>query len=402
MRHCLLYIVGQLGVGGYERQLYYLLRTIDRARYRPVVAVWNFHEDAPYTAQLRSLGVPLIAMPNNASAAAKMRALHETVKKVEPEVVHSYSFYTNFAAHWAARGTGAVSIGSLRSDFKLDKKAAGLWRGALCARWPRFQISNNLLAVSAARAARGFFTPARLAFVRNGLDLEKFPQKPPQTNGLAKLLGIGSLLPVKRWDRLITAAAELKRHGLRFHLQIAGEGPLREELRRLADESGLADQVELLGYVPDVSSLLSEAALLAHTSDTEGCPNSVMEAMACGRAVVATDVGDIPRIVEDGKTGFVVGSRDRGGLVSSLERLIRDPAECRRMGDLGRARAEQEFSLERLAAETLAAYREAGWQEGRKLEHKRWRNNAFRDRFSTTHLARKIATTGGRRAMGRK
>jgi glycosyltransferase involved in cell wall biosynthesis len=294
-----------------------------------------------------------------------MRALRKLVLNVEPEVVHSYSFYTNFAAHWAARGTGAVAVGSLRSDFKLDKKAAGLWRGALCARWPRFQISNNLLAVSTALAGRGFFTPAQLAFVRNGLDLEKFRKQPLQTSGLAKLLGVGSLLPVKRWDRLIMAAAELKRRGHRFHLQIAGEGPLRKPLRKLADESGLAGEVELLGYVPDVSSLLSKTTILAHTSDTEGCPNSVMEAMACGRAVVATAVGDVPRIVEDGKTGFVVAPTDSGALVSSLERLIRNPEECRQMGELGRAKAEQEFGLQRLAAETLDAYHEAGWRKHR-------------------------------------
>jgi glycosyltransferase involved in cell wall biosynthesis len=87
--------------------------------------------------------------------------------------------------------------------------------------------------------------------------------------------------------------------------------------------------------------------------------------MACGRAVVATAVGDIPHIVEDGKTGFVVGRQDPDALVSSLERLISNPGECRRMGDLGRAKAEQEFGLQRLAAETLAAYREAvGWRTG--------------------------------------
>jgi glycosyltransferase involved in cell wall biosynthesis len=400
MKHSLFYIVGQLGVGGYERQLYYLLRTIDRARYCPIVAVWNFLEDAPYTAKLQSLDVPLITLPNNGSAVAKLRMLREIVLNIKPEVVHSYSFYTNFAAHWAAHGTSAVAVGSLRSDFKLDKKAAGLWRGALCARWPRFQISNNLLAVSTAQGAGGFFTPAQLAFVRNGLDLKKFPKQPLQMNERARLLGVGSLLPVKRWDRLITAAAELKRRGLHFHLQIAGEGPLREELRRLADQSGLAGEVELLGYVPDVSSLLSEATLLAHTSDTEGCPNSVMEAMACGRAVVATDVGDIPRLVEDGKTGLVVRRHDSDALVCSLERLIKNPGECRRMGELGRAKAEQEFGLQRLATETLAAYRKAGWIEGRQVEQRRYRHG-FQERFTSTHLAQRVTTTCKRRAVGR-
>jgi glycosyltransferase involved in cell wall biosynthesis len=173
-------------------------------------------------------------------------------------------------------------------------------------------------------------------------------------------------------------------------------------LRQLADHSGLAGEVELLGYVPDVSSLLSETALLAHTSDTEGCPNSVMEAMACGRAVVATAVGDIPRIVEDGVTGFVVGAGDSGALVNSLERLIRNPGECRRMGELGRAKAEQEFGLLRLASETLAAYHQAGWLEGRQLEHRRYPHHAFRDRFTSADLAQRATTPGKRRTLDRR
>jgi glycosyltransferase involved in cell wall biosynthesis len=98
-----------------------------------------------------------------------------------------------------------------------------------------------------------------------------------------------------------------------------------------------------------------------HTSDSEGCPNVVMEAMACGRAVVATDAGDVPTLVEDGKTGFVVPRGDEATLLARLVTLMTDHDLCRRMGEAGRAKAEQQFGLDRLVSETLAAYRAMGW-----------------------------------------
>lgn len=88
----------------------------------------------------------------------------------------------------------------------------------------------------------------------------------------------------------------------------------------------------------------------------------VMEAMACGRAVVATDVGDARRLVQEGRTGFVVPRGDAEGLADRVARLVEDPCLCRRMGEAGRERAEREFGLDRLVDETLAVYRSEGWR----------------------------------------
>jgi glycosyltransferase involved in cell wall biosynthesis len=170
-------------------------------------------------------------------------------------------------------------------------------------------------------------------------------------------------LPIKRWDRLVSAAVALRRGGFDFLLRIAGEGSLRESLQRQAQDQGLADCVEFIGYVDDIPGLLSEATFLVHTSDSEGCPNAIMEAMACGRAVVATDVGDAPSLVQDGKTGFAVPCGDDTMLADRMATLITDRDLCRRMGEAGRAKAEREFGLHRLAAETLATYRAAGWKD---------------------------------------
>jgi glycosyltransferase involved in cell wall biosynthesis len=355
--------VGQLGVGGLERQLCYLLETMDRERYRPAVVVWNFREEDFYVPFIRQLEVPLHSLGSSVSGTGKLMAFRRMVMQIRPEVVHSYSFYTNFAAWWATLGTNAVAVGTVRSDFAYAKRESGALLGRLSARWPRTQIFNSSVAKKAACCDRSLFVPKQLSLVRNSVDLECF-RSVRLTNGRRpRIVGVGSLLPVKRWDRLIQAASVLKERGFDFCVQIAGSGPLREKLQRQAAELGIADRISLLGHVKDIPGFLGEATFLTHTSDSEGCPNVIMEAMASELPVVATDAGDTPLLIEEGKTGFVVGRGDNATLVERMATLLRDGALRVRMGKAGRAKAEGEFGLDRLVTETLSAYRTAGWKD---------------------------------------
>ena len=357
----LLYLIGELVQGGAEQQLCYLLQAMDRERYSPRVVVWNYREEDVNIPQIRTLGVPLHSFPSIHSA-AKLRVFRHMVRRLKPEVVHSYSFYTNFAAYWAARGIRAVAVGSVRGDFTMEKKEAGPLLGHLSARWPRNQIYNSSSAAEMCRLAQGFFVPKRLSVVRNGLDMERFRSSPPAVDGRARIVGVGSLLPVKRWDRLLRVAAELKQSGFDFLIQIAGDGGLRGLLEQQTRDLGVTDCIEFIGYTDNIPGLLANARFLVHTSDSEGFPNVVMEAMACGRAVVATDAGDVPSLVADGKTGFVVPRGDEATLLARTVTLMTDYDLCRRMGEAGRAKAEQHFGLDRLVSETLAAYRTMGWK----------------------------------------
>jgi glycosyltransferase involved in cell wall biosynthesis len=358
----LLYLVGQLGAGGSERQLYYLLNTIDRKRFRPELVVWSFRNDDTYVRKVRKLGIPLHSFPNTLNATRKLLAFRHLVMRIRPEVLHSYSFYTNVAAWWATRGTSTIAIGSSRGDFVSEKKESGLLLGRLSARWPRDQICNNFMAATAARRAHTLFAPSRVAVVRNGIDLQNFRMLPLLMDHV-RILGVGSLLQYKRWDRLLKVAVSLKQRSLDFVVEIAGGGPLRESLEKQAQDLGLLDRVRFTGHTDNVSASLAGSTFLAHTSDTEGCPNVVMEAMACGRAVVATDPGDIPSLIDNGKTGFVVRCGDDEALADRMAELITDRELCRCMGRAGRAKAEREFGLDRLVSETLAAYQAVGWRD---------------------------------------
>jgi glycosyltransferase involved in cell wall biosynthesis len=361
-RKCrLLYLVGQLGVGGLERQLYLLLQNMDRDRYRPGVVVWNFNRNDSYASLVQKLGVPLHSFPCSITAAGKMLALRRMVYELKPEVIHSYGFYTNIAAAWASLGTKIIAIGGVRSNFTNDRRSCGILLGNLCARWPRNQIFNNFAAAKRVLNSGSLFTPARVFVVPNGLDLQQFTKIPLSSNRQVRIVGVGSLLHYKRWDRLLRAAAALKKSGLDFLVEIVGDGPLRESLERQARGLELSDRVRFVGHTNNVSGFLSSSTFVAHTSDVEGCPNTVMEAMACGRAVVATDAGDIPLLIEDGQTGFVVRRGEDEQFTERLATLINDRELCRKMGDAGRTKAEREFALPPLIEETMAAYRAAGW-----------------------------------------
>ena len=359
-----LYVVGQLRLGGLERQLYYLLANLDHKRYRPTVFVWNLDPSDRYYHAIKALKIEIYGFPREWSSLSKLRGFRNLARNTVPEVIHSYSFFTNFAAYYAAWGTRAVPIGSIRGDFARAKAESGFMRGALNARWPHCQISNSQRSADAAEYATNLFTPRKLFVVRNGLDMSQFrcvDDTPGQRHYVA---AVGSLFPVKRWDRLLRAIQGVKK-GMtgEIHFRIAGDGPLRLVLEKQAEALGISEVVEFLGAIHDVPAFLREAKFLVHTSESEGCPNVVMEAMACGRAIVAMDAGDIPYLVEDGETGFVVQQGDEGALVERISQLLRDEKQWIRMGLAARAKAEQQFGVEHLVSETLDAYRAAGWKE---------------------------------------
>ena len=362
MKCRVLYLIGQLGPGGAERQLLYLLKGMDRNRYRPEVVVWNFRQDDMHVQMFRALNICLHSFPTLQSKISRLRGLRHLVRKLNPEVVHSYSFYTNFAAWWAARDSNAIPIGSIRQDFVTERRMSGMALGRLSARLPTVQISNSLAAQKAVEQSAGLFKPSHVHVIQNAINIDGTRVHSPTQNGCS-LLAVGRLYPEKRWDRLLKAIALLAARKIAFSVRLAGDGPLLKELQSQARHLGVDGLVEFLGVRHDVPMLLNESSFLIHTADAEGCPNVVMEAMACGRAVVATDAGDVPRLVENGKTGFVVHRGDDLKLVDCMARLIADRDLARRMGEAGRIKAEREFGLDRLVSKTLAAYRAAGWKD---------------------------------------
>jgi glycosyltransferase involved in cell wall biosynthesis len=349
--------------GGAEQQICYLMQGMDRSRYRPVLVVWNYLETDVNVQNVRALGVPIIGYPLGVPSHRKLYEFIQLTRRLAPEVVHSYSFYVNFAASCAARAAGAIAIGSVRNELDmphmLDKRPV---IGRLCACFPRRQISNSRMAAKQIMGNGNRFQPKDLTVVSNGLDMDRFLESPVPMSHPHLILGIGSLVSFKRWDRLLRIAQELKRRGLPCIVQIAGDGPLRAELQTLAADLQVADITRFLGYRHDIPDLVARARVVVHTSDGEGTPNAVMEGLASGRPVIATDAGDVRRLIQDGVTGFVVPRDDSDALLARVIDVVTDDSLAVRLGRAGRDYAEREFSLSRLVERTFDVYRTAGWR----------------------------------------
>jgi GalNAc-alpha-(1->4)-GalNAc-alpha-(1->3)-diNAcBac-PP-undecaprenol alpha-1,4-N-acetyl-D-galactosaminyltransferase len=162
------------------------------------------------------------------------------------------------------------------------------------------------------------------------------------------IVAMGQFKAAKRFDMLISAFASLGQHCSRWHLVILGDGELRSELEKLADELGITDQILLPGQVKKPHTVLAQASIFVLSSRFEGFPNALCEAMACGLAVIATDCPSGPReIIRDGVDGILVPNEDVNALASAMARLMADEDERRRLA----ARAPEiteRFGLEKV------------------------------------------------------
>lgn len=168
-------------------------------------------------------------------------------------------------------------------------------------------------------------------------------------------LQVGNLKAQKDPLTFVRGAVEAGKRLHRAHFWIAGDGPLRQEVERIAREGGIADRFHVLGWRRDVPDLLAAADVLVLTSRFEGLPIAVLRGMAAGLPVVATSVDGTPEAVADGESGLLLRPGDVSALAEHLVALGRDPFRRRSMGHAGRSRSAA-FTEERAALETLRVY----------------------------------------------
>jgi glycosyltransferase involved in cell wall biosynthesis len=209
------------------------------------------------------------------------------------------------------------------------------------------QITSAVICVSEREHGRGVearaCTAARALVIPNAVDVTRFgPHVGNVVPGPVELLSIGRLAAPKDFATLIDAVAALPRGSVT--LRILGDGPDRDELEGRVAQLGLTEWVTLEGTVDDVAPALARADLFVLSSRSEGMPMSVLEAMAAGLPVVATDVGGVSELV-DADTGVVVPPADASALAEALARLVGDADACRRLGAAGRTRVAARFAL---------------------------------------------------------
>jgi len=235
----------------------------------------------------------------------------------------------------------------------------------------RLRKPDALIAVADAVAhalVEGGVPQHRVTTVRSGIAQGMAPSDGEGTE-VRERLGISNgdcvvgivahILPHKGYDDLIHALALVKEKVPHVRCMIVGETPRKRFLQRLlqlAERLSVRDRLTLAGVQEDVAPFLRAMDLFVLPSHTEGLPITILEAMAAGRPVIATSVGGIPEVVRDGETGLLVPERDPRRLADAVLRLLETPGLAKAMGEAGRKRIEEAFTLEREARQTSLLY----------------------------------------------
>jgi len=340
------FLAASLGQGGAERQLFYSLQALRRSGALPRLLCLGHGEF--WEERIKNLGVPVIFAGQAKSKLGRLFQIMVELRKDPPAIFHSQHFYTSAYVGVAGRLLRLPAIGSLRSNGIMDVQDSGPIGGWLSLHFPKLITANSHAAMRYA-LERGI-APGRLHFLPNIVDTEKFKPTACRSDSSVRLIIIGSLIQCKRFDRFLSVLARLRKEmKQRITGLIVGAGPLKAQLERQAQALGLLPSaVEFSGSVPDVAVLYQTADICVLTSDFEGTPNVLLEAMASGLAVVATKIGGVPDIVRQGENGFVVEPGNEEDLCAALASLINNSQLRSEMGQKGRDYVEANHSLKRL------------------------------------------------------
>ena len=293
--------------------------------------------------------------------------LSRLIKQLRPDVIHAHD------PHGVAMAALALSMwmgGSRRAPFAPPLVAARRvdfhLQGNALSRWKYRQVDCFICASDAIRhMLMSDGIPAdRVVTVHEGIDLGRVEAAPAADLHAdlwlphhAPIVGnVAALVPHKGQRHLIEAAAIVLTKVPDARFVIAGEGELRDALERQIKERRLEKHVFLAGFRPDILSVHKAFDIFVMSSITEGLGTSLLDAMACGKPVVATTAGGVPEVVGDGTTGLLVPPRDHDAMAAALVTLLQDDALRRRMGLAGEARVRERFSAERMVRDTSEVY----------------------------------------------
>ncbi len=362
MKIRILHVIATLDPAGAENQLVRLALGLDRARFSCFVCCLT--RGGALEEKLLRGGIPCVILHKQAKCdPLVLFRLTRLVRKLRPHIVHTWLFTSN------AYGRTAAILGGAPVRVTSELSVDGWKRG------PYLAVDRLLLpftdAVTVnAEAVRRFYAskehvpPSRMVLIRNGIDLAVFRPRPREQArtqfGLppeaAVIGGAGRLDPQKGFGFLLEAMPLVRAEVAGARLIIAGEGHERRRLEDQVDRLGLRECVRLLGHVEDMAGFMSAIDVFALPSLWEGLPHVVMEAMACGRPVVAARAGGADELVEEGATGHLVEPRSPTALAGALVRLLRRPDETRTMGARAQAVARKEFDFMKMVRQTEALY----------------------------------------------
>ena len=375
-------VIARLNVGGPALHVTYLARGLaDRGYETTLVAgdVARGEESMAFVAD--HAGVEVKRLPGLSRELSPLRdpiaawRLARIIRRVKPDVIHTHT------AKAGAVGRAAALLAGTRRPVVVHTFHGHVLRGYFgragtllfrAIETALARATDRLVAVSP--EVRDELVALRVAprdkfsVVRLGIELEPRVAVAGDVAEVRRRHGIpagrfvvglfGRMTAVKRTDDLLTMLAGVRERGVDALLLLVGDGDDRERLEQRAHDLGLARSCLFLGYQEDVAPWYALCDAVVLTSASEGTPVTIIEALAAGRPVVATRVGGVPDVVDEGETGFLVRPGDTHALAERIEILARDPERRAAMGREGRERVLRRYAVDRLVDDVDRLYRE--------------------------------------------
>jgi glycosyltransferase involved in cell wall biosynthesis len=353
----ILYVHGIEAIGGAERDLIALLKTLDRQKWEPHVVCPG---TGPFRYQLHVIAVPThalslppwrnpLALFQRRSAIRRLGALAD---QLNPAMIHVNDIWwvPHTVRAVASRTSNPVRIvAHVRQEiepakvrrYELDRVDAVIAISR--------QIEQSLIAGGvSAKKVRTLYSGIDLSERQRTYDNQAIRRMIGLPNGAVLLGTVANLFPRKGYEVMLRALPAIVRAVPTVHYVIVGsdDHDYADRLKRLAQELKIAERVHIVGFQDPVQPFLASLDLYVHPALMEGFGIAVVEAMAMGKAVVATTTGGLPEVVAQGETGLLVPPGDVESLATTVVSLLQDDFRREQMGRCGRARAQERFSLD--------------------------------------------------------
>ncbi len=357
----ILLLATHLNTGGISSYLLTLSRGLVKAGHRVVIV----SSGGNLVSDLQPMGIEHITLNIRTKSELDYRIyfalgkLNRIIRQHDIDIIHAQTRITQVMAACLSRITGRPYLSTCHGFFK--------------PRWPRRIFpcwGRAVIAISDAvqdHLIKDFkMEPKRVSLIRNGIDLEQFPlvtaqlrEKQRRHFGLGDTPVIGIIArisEVKGQDILITAMKKIVSVFPHARLMIVGEGGFQRPLEALVESLGLKENVRFYSIVNKTADMLSLYDIFVLPSRQEGLGLSVMEAQASGLPVVASKVGGLPSLIEDGRTGLLVPPENANLLAEAILFLLRNKTKAQEMGQRAREFIQKEFSSDRMVEQTAELY----------------------------------------------
>lgn len=375
----ILWLLDSLNVGGAESLVIPFARRLDPERFRLTVGSLSTAGENLVEQELRREAIACVNFgARSLRDTAAFRRLLRFVRDERIDLVHAHLTYSSIWAALLSRMTGVPSVASLHVAPSATRELRATLRHRLATsardRVMRFALgrwSTRVVAVSGAlRRTYDGIADSKMRIVHNGIEVERFQRQRSEARerlqleldvpaGAQIIVTVAVLRPGKGIEVLLDAAKKLVKQeprGTNAIFLIIGDGPKRAEWEALAAREGIADRIRWAGFRRDVDALLAGCDLFVHPSLDDAFPTVLLEAMAAGVPVIASEVGGIPEIVVPEKTGRLVPPGDATALAASIAALLTDRAARRRMSEHAQMIAATRFSTEAWLERLTAVY----------------------------------------------